>query len=71
MDFNQKMKQHGWPHDRGGADYYYGRGFKPHYWPEGTYNGKMVPMEEMTADEIEAYRDGYEEAEESGVQKEW
>jgi hypothetical protein len=60
-------KQHGSPFDRGGADSYYGRGRSPHY-----FSGEVrVSMQDMTADEIEAYHAGYDENEELGVFKEW
>lgn len=33
-------QRHGGPYDRGSADAWYGRDFDPHYWPQGTYNGR-------------------------------
>ena len=63
--------KHGGPFDRGGADYYYGRPFDPHWYPNGTYNGQRIGRDEMTMDEIEAYAAGYEEAEADGTQKEY
>ena len=63
--------KHGGPFDRGGADYYYGRPFDPHWYPDGTYNGERIGRADMTMDEIEAYAAGYEEAEAAGAQKEW
>ena len=51
----------GSPCDRGSADAYYGRPFDPHYWPEGTYKGTMVPLAKMTPFEITAYTKGYNE----------
>ena len=31
---------HGSPFDRGSADSWYGRERKPHFYPNGTYNGR-------------------------------
>ena len=64
-------KQHGYPFDRGSADYYYGRRPEPHYWPAGTNKGHKVTKDQMTPEEIAEYWAGYEEAEELGYQKEW
>ena len=63
--------RHGGPYDRGSADSYYGRGFDPHYWPQGTYNGTRVELAQMTAYEITAYTAGYRDNEESGNKKEY
>lgn len=64
-------ERHGGPFDRGGADSYYRRGFKPHYFVGATYQSTEVTHEDMTPEEIEAYRAGYDENEERGVFKEW
>ena len=50
--------KHGSPHDRGGADAYYGRTYDPHYWPNGTYRGERIEMLEMKPEEIVAYTKG-------------
>lgn len=53
-------KSHGGPFDRGGADAYYGRKGKPHYYKDkedGTRD--IINAEHMTPDEIEAYHAGY------------
>ena len=42
-DIQQLVPQptsHGSPFDRGGADSYYRRGFDPHWYPGGTYQGE-------------------------------
>ena len=44
---NLYPEYNGSPKDRGSADAYYGRPFDPHYWPEGTYKGAMVPMSKV------------------------
>ena len=64
-------KSHGSPWDRGSADSYYGRPMNPHYWPNGTNHGYKVTRDEMTAEEIEAYYDGYEDNEKKGNKKVW
>ncbi len=62
---------HGGPHDRGGADSYYRRPKRPHWWPEGTGRGREIPESEMTPEEIQAYNDGFEENENLGHFKDW
>ena len=60
--------QHGSPYDRGSADYYYGRGRNPHYYPNGTGNAPRVKVEDMTQAELDAYHAGYEQETD---QKQW
>ena len=55
--------------DRGPADSYYGRPRKPHYYPNGTYNGD--PVTALTTDELEAYHAGYDYNEQYGDKKNW
>ena len=58
-DYSQRA---GSPYDRGGADRYYGRDFKPHYYL--NWNGRAevrVEKADMTADEIAAYTAGWDE----------
>ena len=64
-------KVHGGPFDRGSADSYYGRPVDPHYWPEGTYNGRRRELSEMSAEEVQAYLAGYEWNEQFGDKKMW
>ena len=64
-------KVHGGPFDRGSADSYYGRPRDPHYWPEGTYNGRRREISEMSAEEVQAYLAGYEWNEKFGDRKVW
>lgn len=52
---------HGSAYDRGSADKYYGRGFQPHYYKGNSYTSARVGQTEMTGEEIEAYRNGYNE----------
>jgi hypothetical protein len=64
-------KRHGGPYDRGSADSYYGRPFKPHYYQGATYSTPEVKMEDMTAEEIVAYTAGYRDNEEDSNFKDW
>jgi hypothetical protein len=63
--------RHGGPFDRGGADYWYNRGYTPHYYTGNTYTSDRVTRDDMTAEELAAYRAGYELAEQQGDQKEY
>ena len=63
--------RHGGPFDRGRADYWYNRGYDPHYYVGGTYASKRVEKDDMTAEELAAYRAGYCEAEAAGDKKDW
>ena len=51
--------RHGGAYDRGGADFYYGRPNKPHFY-KGNTGSVLVEEKDMTSDEIEAYNRGYE-----------
>ena len=64
-------RKHGSPYDRGGADSYYGRPYAPHYWPEGTYNGCLVPYEDMSTAQVKEYYTGYNDNEAAGNFKDW
>lgn len=63
--------EHGEPFDRGAADSYYGRSFDPHWYPQGSYNGEKIVESEMSDDEVQAYRDGYDYNETFGDKKDW
>ena len=63
--------RHGGPFDRGGADFYYGRGFNPHYFVGGTYTSERIERDRMMESELAAYAAGYEAAEAAGDQKEY
>lgn len=64
-------QRHGGPFDRGGADSYYGRPFAPHYWTGGTGKGLEMTAALMTAEELAAYKAGWDENEASGDRKAW
>lgn len=69
-----KMKyddRHGGPYDRGGADSYYRREFRPHYYVGDTYSSHRIEEKDMTKEEIEAYSAGYEDNEKAGMFKDW
>lgn len=68
MKYNER---HGGPYDRGAADSYYGRQFRPHYFLGGTGTSDEVLEEEMTPEEIEAYTAGFEDNEREGNFKDW
>lgn len=55
-----ELPRHGSPQDRGSADAYYGRGFVPHYFVGDTYQSEAVTIDDMTPDEIAAYKYGYD-----------
>ena len=55
--------------DRGSADAYYHRAFEPHWYPGGTYNGEKITN--LTSEEIEEYRKGFQYQESTGVFKEY
>lgn len=61
---------HGSPYDRGSADSYYRRPYNPHYWldPMGR---NVVPLAEMTAEEIVEYTKGFNDNEADQNFKNW
>ena len=63
--------RHGSPYDRGSADSHYGRPLNPHYFSGGTYLSEEFREKEMTADQIQAYRAGYNWNERFGDKKEY
>ena len=65
------LATHGSPHDRGGADSYYRRPRSPHWWPQGTCKGTKIERKDMSADEIAAYNEGFDENEARGDFKDW
>jgi len=62
---------HGSPYDRGSADSYYQRSFRPHYFVGGTYNSDEIQQSEMTLEEIAEYTRGWRENQASGNFKDW
>ncbi len=66
MKYDQR---HGGPYDRGGADSYYHRQPKPHYYVGGTGTSALVEENDMTEAEVAAYMAGYTDNEQSGYKK--
>lgn len=67
----QYDKRHGGPYDRGSADSYYRRGFRPHYYVGGTGSSERVEKEQMTPEELEAYEAGFDDNEADGNFKDY
>lgn len=63
--------RHGGPYDRGSADAYYRRKFKPHYYTGKTYQSDLVEEKDMSAEQIEAYTAGYDKQMEFGEFKDY
>tara|TARA_B110000444_G_scaffold102216_2_gene96503 strand:- start:1434 stop:1688 length:255 start_codon:yes stop_codon:yes gene_type:complete len=63
--------RHGGPYDRGGADSYYRRGCKPHYYTGSTHDSNRIEQCDMTDAEIRAYEAGYKDNEDAGEFKDW
>ena len=59
---------HGSPFDRGEADFYYWRPSQPHYRPR---NSPQVNEDQMTPEQIQAYKDGYAYGEFFGDRKDY
>jgi hypothetical protein len=63
--------RHGGPWDRGAADSYYQRKFRPHYFEGATYSSKEISADQMTERQIDEYRKAYRLNEEVGSFKDW
>ena len=64
-------KRHGGPFDRGSADAYYRRNWDPHYYVGGTRTSDRVERADMTEQEMEDYRAGWDYQHDLGEYKEW
>ncbi len=64
-------RDHGSPYDRGSADSYYQRSFRPHYFVGDTYNSDEIQQSEMTFEECEEYIRGWRENQAAGNFKDW
>lgn len=64
-------QRHGGPFDRGAADSYYHRPFRPHFFPGPSYRGPEISGDAMTTEEVDAYRAGYAYNEQFGEKKDW
>mgnify|MGYP003118123335 CR=1 FL=1 len=64
-----KMR-HGGPYDRGGADYYYLRPNKPHYYLGSTgMPSEQIRQSKMSEKQIAEYNEGWEDQKKSGVKR--
>lgn len=73
MDYSTRepFTRHGGAYDRGSADSYYCRERKPHYYTDATYSSTHIDEVDMSAEEIAAYNQGYDDNEASGNFKEY
>lgn len=62
---------HGSPYDRGSADSYYQRSFRPHYFVGDTYNSDEIQQSEMTFEECQEYVRGWQDNQAAGNFKDW
>jgi hypothetical protein len=66
---SEVFTRHGGAYDRGSADSYYGREYRPHYFTGNTYQSTEIEEVDMSEEEIAAYMAGYNET--PFAQKEW
>ena len=73
VDYSTRVPftRHGGAYDRGSADSYYGRQREPHYFTGDTYQSTKIEEVDMSAEEIAAYHQGYDDNETSGSKKEY
>jgi hypothetical protein len=64
-------QRHGGCFDRGSADSYYGRGRRPHFFTDATYQSREITEQFMTQAQIAAYHAGYDYNEQFGDKKNW
>ncbi len=67
----QYDQRHGGCFDRGSADSYYGRGRRPHFFTDATYQSQEITEQFMTKEQIAAYHAGYDYNEQFGDKKNW
>jgi hypothetical protein len=63
--------RHGGAYDRGAADSYYGRQYEPHYYTGATYSSTRIEQVDMSAEEIAAYQQGYDDNEHMNNHKDY
>ena len=71
MENKKYDERHGGPYDRGAADSYYRRSPEPHYYLGSTGNTPRIEKADMTAEQIEAYMDGFQDNEDDGDFKDY
>jgi len=59
--------RNGSPYDRGSADAYYGREYRPHYFVGKTYQSQEITA--LWPDQLMEYRRGWEDQKASGISK--
>jgi hypothetical protein len=62
-------RAHGSPYDRGGADFWYWRPYRPHYFEHGSYSSPEHT--DLTPEELAEYAAGWKRAEDQGDRKDW
>ena len=73
VDYSNRepFTRHGGAYDRGASDSYYQRGCNPHYFTGDTYSSTKIEEVDMSAEEIAAYHQGYNDNERSMNFKQW
>lgn len=66
-----QLRIHGSPYDRGAADSYYCRRYKPHYYADAPVCRVRMEVSDMTQAQIAEYREGWLENERNGDHKDW
>lgn len=70
IEINDGMdRAHGSLYDRGGADSYYNRKPRPHFWMYGS--GKGIEVTDLNKTQIAEYMEGYAQNERDGYKKEY
>lgn len=64
-------KRHGGAYDRGSADAYYRRPYRPHMFVGATYQSEEITEDHMSKEDVAAYAAGYDEQMDSGEFKDW
>lgn len=67
----QYDQRHGGAWDRGSADSYYRRAYRPHYFVGNTMQSREVTQDRMTQAELDAYDAGFEYNERMGDHKDY
>ena len=62
---------HGSPYDRGSADSYYQRSFRPHYFVGGTHMSEEISQDRMSLEECQEYIRGWQDNQAAGNFKEY
>jgi len=63
--------RHGGPYDRGRADSYYQRPFRPHYFVGNTHMSEEIGQDRMTLEECKQYICGWRDNQAAGNFKEY